>query len=176
MAWQLKGKIARCEHREYGFAQIHVKKVGNGADALFEGLGDELEVRGKVVTLRSHNDSPWKFSRSGCPMGINSPKFLQTSTSSGIPLPPPSQPSSTTISHGMVFSSTPRSPTPHAGERSSESLFSTSATVLSTGPWSVTRCYKCCRTLLTVADIITRRSSSARKSREFARSVGQRDE
>ena len=46
MAWQLKGKVAGCEHREYGFANIHVEKIGNGADALFEGLGDELEVRG----------------------------------------------------------------------------------------------------------------------------------
>jgi GMP synthase-like glutamine amidotransferase len=48
MAWQLKGKIAKCERREYGFAQIHVNKTGNGADVLFEGLGDELEVSGKV--------------------------------------------------------------------------------------------------------------------------------
>ena len=45
MAWQLKGKVARCDHREYGFAQIRVDNIGNGADALFEGLGDELEVR-----------------------------------------------------------------------------------------------------------------------------------
>lgn len=45
MAWQLKGKVAECDHREYGFAQIHVEKIGNGADMLFEGLGDDLEVR-----------------------------------------------------------------------------------------------------------------------------------
>lgn len=51
MAWQLKGKVAKCERREYGFAHIQVKKVGNGGDALFEGLGDELEVREKVITL-----------------------------------------------------------------------------------------------------------------------------
>ncbi|KAF9778903.1 GMP synthase [Thelephora terrestris] len=44
MAWQLKGKVAECDHREYGFAQIHVEKIGNGADILFEGLGEELEV------------------------------------------------------------------------------------------------------------------------------------
>lgn len=48
MAWQLKGKVAQCERREYGFAQIHVEKIGNGADALFEELGDELEVREKA--------------------------------------------------------------------------------------------------------------------------------
>ncbi|KAF9647026.1 GMP synthase [Thelephora ganbajun] len=44
MAWQLKGKVAKCERREYGFAQIHVKKIGSDADVLFEGLGGELEV------------------------------------------------------------------------------------------------------------------------------------
>lgn len=44
MAWQLKGKVAKCERREYGFAQIRIEKDKNGPDALFEGLGDELEV------------------------------------------------------------------------------------------------------------------------------------
>ena len=47
MAWNLKGKVAKCEHREYGFAQVQISKIGgdsNGADALFEGLGDELQV------------------------------------------------------------------------------------------------------------------------------------
>ncbi|KAI0787535.1 GMP synthase [Fomes fomentarius] len=47
MAWNLKGNVAKCEHREYGFAQVQISKIGgqsNGADALFEGLGDELQV------------------------------------------------------------------------------------------------------------------------------------
>ncbi|EPQ52894.1 hypothetical protein GLOTRDRAFT_131817 [Gloeophyllum trabeum ATCC 11539] len=47
MAWNLKGKVAKCDHREYGFAKVQVQKVGNGnssVDALFEGLGDEMEV------------------------------------------------------------------------------------------------------------------------------------
>ncbi|OBZ66149.1 GMP synthase [glutamine-hydrolyzing] [Grifola frondosa] len=47
MAWNMKGKVAKCEHREYGFAQVQITKIGNGdshADALFEGLGDELQV------------------------------------------------------------------------------------------------------------------------------------
>jgi len=61
MAWQLKGKVAGCEHREYGFAQIHVKKLGNGADVLFEGLGDELEVRGWRSTARSYRLTPESF-------------------------------------------------------------------------------------------------------------------
>ncbi|KAI0775110.1 GMP synthase [Trametes elegans] len=47
MAWNMKGKVAKCEHREYGFAQVQITKIGGeskGADALFEGLGDELQV------------------------------------------------------------------------------------------------------------------------------------
>lgn len=48
MAWNLKGKVSPCDHREYGFAQVQIKKVGNGSssvDSLFEGLGDEMQVR-----------------------------------------------------------------------------------------------------------------------------------
>ncbi|RDB29424.1 GMP synthase [glutamine-hydrolyzing] [Hypsizygus marmoreus] len=47
IAWNLKGKVSPCEHREYGFAQIQIKKVDGAAasvDALFEGLGDEMQV------------------------------------------------------------------------------------------------------------------------------------
>ncbi|KAF8896030.1 GMP synthase [Infundibulicybe gibba] len=46
MAWNLGGKVAKCEHREYGFAQIQMSKISNGSsvDALFEGLGDEMQV------------------------------------------------------------------------------------------------------------------------------------
>ncbi|KAI9000438.1 GMP synthase [Trametes punicea] len=47
MAWNMKGKVAKCEHREYGFAQVQISKIGgesNAADALFQGLGDELQV------------------------------------------------------------------------------------------------------------------------------------
>ncbi|KAI0749650.1 GMP synthase [Daedaleopsis nitida] len=47
MAWNMNGKVAKCEHREYGFAQVQISKIGGegtGADALFEGLGDELQV------------------------------------------------------------------------------------------------------------------------------------
>ena len=137
MAWQLKGKVANCDHREYGFAQIHVNKIGNGADVLFEGLGDEFEASGNVNALESRINSPLDFYRSGCPMGTNFPKSPLISTSSGIPPLHPSHPSLTTISHGTVSSSTPRLPTPHEGEKSSESSFSTSVTVLHTGQWSV---------------------------------------
>ena len=49
MAWNMKGKVAQCDHREYGFAQLHVKKIGkdgesSSVDALFETLGDEMQV------------------------------------------------------------------------------------------------------------------------------------
>ncbi|KAH9831623.1 GMP synthase [Rhodofomes roseus] len=47
IAWQLKGKVSKCDHREYGFAQIQVNKTGSGVqsvDALFEGLGEEMQV------------------------------------------------------------------------------------------------------------------------------------
>ncbi|KAI0649010.1 GMP synthase [Trametes meyenii] len=47
MAWNMKGKVAKCDHREYGFAQVQISKIGGeskGADALFDNLGDELQV------------------------------------------------------------------------------------------------------------------------------------
>lgn len=49
MAWNMKGKVAKCDHREYGFAQLQVKKIGkegesSSVDALFESLGDEMQV------------------------------------------------------------------------------------------------------------------------------------
>ncbi|KAH7920895.1 GMP synthase [Leucogyrophana mollusca] len=43
-----KGKVEKCDHREYGFAQVQISRFGEGAsssvDALFEGLGDEMQV------------------------------------------------------------------------------------------------------------------------------------
>jgi GMP synthase (glutamine-hydrolysing) len=46
MAFNHKGEVAKHDHREYGFAQVQVSKLGNNAsvDALFEGLGDEMQV------------------------------------------------------------------------------------------------------------------------------------
>ena len=47
MAWYLKGEVTQCDHREYGFAQLKVKQLGqtHTADALFDTLGDEMQVR-----------------------------------------------------------------------------------------------------------------------------------
>lgn len=47
MAWNMKGEVTKCDHREYGFAQLQISKIGSGndsVDALFEGLGDEMQV------------------------------------------------------------------------------------------------------------------------------------
>ncbi|KAH9998846.1 GMP synthase [Russula compacta] len=47
IAWNLGGTVAKCEHREYGFARVRINKLGSdrlSVDALFEGLGDEMEV------------------------------------------------------------------------------------------------------------------------------------
>ena len=43
MAWNMKGKVAKCDHREYGFAQLQLGK-GDNVDKLFEALGEEMQV------------------------------------------------------------------------------------------------------------------------------------
>lgn len=43
MAWNMKGKVAKCDHREYGFATLEVGK-GKSVDKLFESLGEEMQV------------------------------------------------------------------------------------------------------------------------------------
>ena len=55
MAWNLGGTVDKCEHREYGFAQLQVSKLGPGhesADKLFEGLDEGLEVRSFLLDCR----------------------------------------------------------------------------------------------------------------------------
>ena len=51
MALNQKGTVAKCDHREYGFAQIQISKINGNAsvDALFEGLGDDMQVRSLYV-------------------------------------------------------------------------------------------------------------------------------
>ncbi|KZS92547.1 GMP synthase [Sistotremastrum niveocremeum HHB9708] len=47
LAWTFKGKVSKSSHREYGFAQIKIIKLGPGfeaADALFDGLDSEMQV------------------------------------------------------------------------------------------------------------------------------------
>ena len=48
IAWNLGGTVAKCSHREYGFARVQINKFGSdrsSVDALFEEMGDEMEVR-----------------------------------------------------------------------------------------------------------------------------------
>lgn len=45
IAWNLGGEVTKCDHREYGSANITIAKHGNGsADALFAGFKDEMKV------------------------------------------------------------------------------------------------------------------------------------
>ncbi|KAF8228340.1 GMP synthase [Tricholoma matsutake] len=47
LAWNLKGTVTPCNHREYGFAHLKIKKLEDGrssVDALFEGIEDEMQV------------------------------------------------------------------------------------------------------------------------------------
>jgi GMP synthase-like glutamine amidotransferase len=61
MAWQMKGMVDKCDHREYGFAQIKMTKIAGenaSVDALFDGLGDEMQVfpaRSNVVRYSLYN-------------------------------------------------------------------------------------------------------------------------
>lgn len=41
----MKGEVTKCDHREYGFAQLQVSVNGNhSADSLFDTLGEEMQV------------------------------------------------------------------------------------------------------------------------------------
>ncbi|KAG8968205.1 GMP synthase (glutamine-hydrolyzing) [Tulasnella sp. 419] len=49
MAWNLGGKVGKCDHREYGFAEVEVIKVGSQvehplADKLFSGFDQNFQV------------------------------------------------------------------------------------------------------------------------------------
>ncbi|KAI0077092.1 GMP synthase [Panus rudis PR-1116 ss-1] len=45
MAWSMGGAVTKCDHREYGFAQLKILQLGNGSvDALFQDLGEEMQV------------------------------------------------------------------------------------------------------------------------------------
>ncbi|KAG2336312.1 adenine nucleotide alpha hydrolases-like protein [Suillus weaverae] len=55
ICWNRKGQVAKCDHREYGLAEVQISRFsesGNSVDALFEGLGDQMQV-GLDITRRS---------------------------------------------------------------------------------------------------------------------------
>jgi GMP synthase (glutamine-hydrolysing) len=58
IAWNLGGTVAKCDHREYGSARIQINKLGSdqsSVDALFEGLGDDMEVRAMSLYVDSQS-------------------------------------------------------------------------------------------------------------------------
>lgn len=136
IAWQLGGKVKQCDHREYGHAKVQVAKLGNGgtADALLEGLGDELEVS---ILTRYIPRSRRTFHRSGCRMETSSAPHRQTSMSSAAQAPHPLPPSRTTRVRSMASSSTPKSLTVRAARRSSASSCSTLSDASLRGRWCV---------------------------------------
>lgn len=106
LAWNLGGEVSKCDHREYGPANIIVDKIGNPAiDSLFEGFGDELPVRVQPPS-RSFDKIclPWSI-RYGCPMGINCPNPHRTSILSAILNRHPMQRWLTSPNLSMVYSS-----------------------------------------------------------------------
>ncbi|KAF9514572.1 hypothetical protein BS47DRAFT_1342878 [Hydnum rufescens UP504] len=45
IAWNLGGEVAKCDHREYGFAQVEVIKTSNPlVDLLFKGIETDMQV------------------------------------------------------------------------------------------------------------------------------------
>ena len=60
------GKVIGCDHREYGFAQVEVIKLGTGhelADRLFEGFDGSIQVRICVLYILHFFH---RVTRSGC--------------------------------------------------------------------------------------------------------------
>ncbi|KAK2459913.1 hypothetical protein APHAL10511_008113 [Amanita phalloides] len=58
IAWCLGGEVSKCDHREYGHANIQLTRIGGenaAADALFETLGDTMQV------WMSHGDQLSRF-------------------------------------------------------------------------------------------------------------------
>ncbi|KAG1834949.1 class I glutamine amidotransferase-like protein, partial [Suillus subalutaceus] len=47
ICWNHKGRVAKCDHREYGLAEVQISRSSesvSSVDALFEGLGDQMQV------------------------------------------------------------------------------------------------------------------------------------
>ena len=138
MAWTMGGRVARCDHREYGFAQVQLSKIGGdnaSVDALFEGLGDEMQVRLSPSRLYPLPQTRRARLRYGCPTATSSPRSPPISTSSAARRTRPSPPLPTTPNHSMASSSTPKSRTRPAGRKWSADSCSASAAANQTGPW-----------------------------------------
>lgn len=147
MAWNMGGTVTKCDHREYGFAEIEISKIGGeaAADTLFKGLGNQMQVRHWTLARRERSDlalTCWGFVvlfliRFGCPMAISCLRYQKISTLSDILIPRP-MPLSLTIPNPVTASnSIQRSRTLLEERRSSVVSFSTSANVDQIGLWHV---------------------------------------
>lgn len=74
MAWSLGGKVGKCDHREYGFAEVQVVKAETNqslADKLFQGFEDSFQVQtntnvplpSRRLTVTAGLDVSWRSTR-----------------------------------------------------------------------------------------------------------------
>lgn len=136
MAFNHKGQVKPCHHREYGFAHIQIGKIGNGSsvDALFEGLGNEMQVY--LFSISQPETSYLRDTcRFGCLTETNSPPSHPISTSSDPQKLPLSQPSHMTQNRSTEFSSTPKSHIHPEERKSSQDLYWIYVDVIRTGQW-----------------------------------------
>ncbi|KAF7771708.1 hypothetical protein Agabi119p4_6019 [Agaricus bisporus var. burnettii] len=84
MAWNMGGTVTKCDHREYGFAEIEINKIGGeaAADTLFKGLGNQMQV------WMSHGDQlsalPKDFHRSRTLLEERRSSVVSFSTSANV--------------------------------------------------------------------------------------------
>jgi hypothetical protein len=139
MAWHFGGKVAKCDRREYGCAQLRMTNfddtgAGSSLHALFEGMGEEVQVYDHVALLSRPflND----FFRFGCPTVTNFPRNHLVFASSARQIQRHLQPSLTKSSRSTEFNFTQRSRAHLAGRKSSAVSWSTYAAVGRIGQWS----------------------------------------
>lgn len=143
------GTVSKCDHREYGFAQLQVVRLeGEGqsssssVDALFEGLGDEMQVH--LMSTYSFLQVSRAFSlRSGCHTATSFHPSLPTSTLSDALRPPPSPPSPIIPSLSTASSSMRKSRTQNEARKSLAASSSTFANASLTGRWCAAHSLPC---------------------------------
>ena len=146
MAWNLKGKIAKCSHREYGYAAVKIKKVHEGdspVDALFRGLGEEMQASLKCDFMSQFGingrllGSNFRRYRYGCRTGISCPKSPLVSMLSDIQTLRHLLQLRTIPSHSTESNFIRRLLTPREERKSSEGLFWIYVVAKTFGLWCV---------------------------------------
>ncbi|KAG1772222.1 hypothetical protein EV702DRAFT_1181328 [Suillus placidus] len=59
ICWNHKGQVAKCDHGDYGLAEVQISRFSeseNSVDALFEGLGDRMQVRVFVLSVLDNGE------------------------------------------------------------------------------------------------------------------------